>query len=152
METEFKDIKEKLSDVAGILNQFKSEAVQLRVLEFLISDNLGSSPARAVRKGKGTKKKRAQREKPESESIGGKSKKKVATGGGKGAYVTIGNLINGGFFKQPRTLKDIIEHCDKKMALKFKANEISGKMVRYLRDEKLSREKNKDGQYQYVKA
>lgn len=149
MESRFNEMKEKLGQVADILNQFKSEAVQLKVLEFLMSDSPGSSNESDVIK---KKRKRTKRERPGSDSTTPRAKRKSPSIGGKGAYVTIGNLIESGFFKQPRTLKDIIEYCDKKKALKFKANEISGKMVRYLRDGKLSRDKNKDGQYQYVKV
>ena len=54
------------------------------------------------------------------------------------------------FFKKPRTIGDILVHCETNLARKIKANEISGKLGRMVRNGELKRTKNADGQYEYT--
>ena len=60
-------------------------------------------------------------------------------------------LAESDFFKEPRTINDIIEHCKHNLARSFRANEFSGKLGRMVRNEELKRKKNKDHQYEYKK-
>jgi len=93
-----------------------------------------------------------------------RKKKKVAGGGGKrqakrkkaisasgrpGPGAMIDQLIEKNFFKKHRVLNDIIKHCKNNLAHKYKANEFSTPLARAIRNEKLKREKNKDGQFEY---
>ena len=52
---------------------------------------------------------------------------------------------------KPKTIGDIVKHCEHNMARKFKQNEFSGKLARLVRDGVLKRGKNADGQYEYKK-
>lgn len=93
-----------------------------------------------------------------------RKKKKVAGGGGKrqakrkkaisasgrpGPGAMIDQLIEKGFFKKHRVLSDIIEYCKNNLAHKYKTNEFSTPLARAIRNEKLKREQNKDGQFEY---
>lgn len=93
-----------------------------------------------------------------------RKKKKVAGGGGKrqakrkkaisasrrpGPGAMIDLLIGDDFFKKHRVLSDIIKHCKNNLAHKYKVNEFSTPLARAIRNKKLKREKNKDGQFEY---
>ena len=93
-----------------------------------------------------------------------RKKKKVAGGGGKrqakrtkaksasgrpGPGAMIDKLIAKGFFKKHRVMVDIIKHCKDNLAYKYKATDFSPTLGRCIRNEKLKREKNKDGHFEY---
>jgi hypothetical protein len=77
---------------------------------------------------------------------------RAASTSSRGASATIVDLLRNGFFKTPKTIAAIIAYASTHRGLHFKANECSGTLLRLLRDEKLKRAKNKDGQYEYTQA
>lgn len=64
----------------------------------------------------------------------------------------ISQLHADGFFKSPQTISAIVKHCGTSKGHHYKANECSPALLRLLRDGKLTRQKNKDGQYEYTQA
>lgn len=143
-------MKKQLGELASVLNAFKSEAVQLRLLDLLLGQETAEEPSKKQRHNRSAK--RAER-KPvpatASEESPGKKRKKAVSG--TGAPATLVQLLSTAFFNKPRTINDIIEHCKHKLARNFKANEFSGKLGRMVRNEELTREKNSDNQYEYKK-
>jgi hypothetical protein len=148
----FDEVKKQLSDLAGIINSFKSEAVQLRIVDLIFQGvrldrpveaketDVRVSAPRRVRTSTARGKKRA----------GNSDKKKGPTGRG-GPASLLSELINEGYFKEKRVLKEIIDYCANKKARTLKANELSGPLGRFVRDHRLDRDPNKDGQYEYFK-
>jgi hypothetical protein len=61
-------------------------------------------------------------------------------------------LLETGFFRTPKTIGMIVQHCASARGHHYKANECSPALLRLVRDEKLTREKNTDGQYEYTQA
>ncbi len=59
-------------------------------------------------------------------------------------------LVSESFFHIPRTIGEIVTHCEASLACNYKASDFSGALIRFVRDEKLKREKNSDGQYEYT--
>ena len=153
------DIKSKLAQLAPLLNSFKSEAVQLKLLEIIVgpgfSSNLKGEANNAAPKSSGKRKRKSKVEPQTHTGATGSAKppgKKKAVGSGSGAHATLNQLAQTDFFSKPRTINDIVQHCKDNLARTFKANEISGKLGRMVRDNELKRTKNKDGQYEYQKA
>ena len=145
------DIKKQLlSELATVLNAFKSEAVQLRLLDVLLGQEATEEPDKPHRRT-GSSKKSRQRVPAEkaTENSSGKKKKKAPSG--TGAPATLTQLLSTTFFDKPRTINDIIEHCRHNLARTFKANEFSGKLSRTVRNGELTRKKNADKQYEYEK-
>jgi hypothetical protein len=70
---------------------------------------------------------------------------------GTGAVATVTQLVEGDFFKKPRTIGAIVEHCKHNLARSFKTNEVSGKLVQLVRTNQLTRTTNADKQYEYKK-
>ena len=144
------DVKKQLTDLASLLNAFKSEAVQLRLLEFILGE--GSVPDTQSKQKNPiapTKNRRKRPKLPANKSVTPSSDKKKAMTSGNGAVATINQLLEGDFFKKPRVIGDIVKHCKDNLARSFKANEFSGKLGQLVRAEKLTRAKNKDLQYEY---
>lgn len=151
MMEKFGGMKKQLSELASVLNEFKSETVQLRILDLILGteppeDSTGHQKPRHPARRAG-----AQRtSKPEKgdSTTPGKRKKAI---GGTGPHATLNQLLSGNFFDKARTIKDIIEHCKHNLARTLKANEFSGKLGRMVRSGELTRKKNADNQYEYKK-
>lgn len=144
-----------LTELAEIINKFKSEAVQLRVIELLLNSSGSGGNAVAVQESttldRQPKSKRKARSKSPSKSDESRAPKKK-TSSGAGAVATLVKTFEDGYFKQPRTIGDICAHCEVNLARRIKPNEISGKLGRMVRSRELSRTKNSDGQYVYTNA
>jgi hypothetical protein len=149
------ELQKKLKAIADTVNTFKSEAVQLRIVEVLLG-HLGenvSAPAAPARRRKASGQSRRPRAKSAAAGEMTKPARKSPRGSGSpGAYAMINGLLGSGFFKTPKTISSIVEHCKTARGHHYKANECSPSLLRLLRDGKLTRKKNKDGQYEYTQA
>ena len=143
-------MKKRLSELATVLNEFKSETVQLRILELVLNEESlkdGSDQQQDVSHSSKVPVQKIVASKKNT-GVPGKRKKAAA---GAGAPSTLTQLLSGAFFDKPRTINDVIEHCKHNLARTFKANEFSGKLGRMVRDGDLTRKKNADNQYEYKK-
>jgi hypothetical protein len=150
----FDETKRQLAELATVLNSFKSEAVQLRIIELVLqgaadridpppSDDPGDRKRSAKTRGRGSAVRKATSENGEQ---GAKSRRR---GGGNGPIPTLEILIQEGFFKKHQTIGQIVEHCVSSKARNFKPNELSSPLGRLVRNNKLQRKKNADGQFEY---
>ena len=141
----FEEIKTQLSELSGIINSFKSEAVQLRIVELVFgleTEEEEKQEADVVAaKRKPAKKKAAKKSAP--------AKKSGNKPSGQGAVATLSKLVEDGFFDKPKSIGDIVEHCQHNLARTFKANDFSGKLGRLVREGDLTRAKNAENQYEY---
>jgi len=155
------EMQKRLKAIAEVVNAFKSEAVQLRVVEVLLGQ-LGVPPAPAnsvdSKPPKRIKRRRLsiktdstanEVEKAQPQKPARKAERALAS---PGAFAMISQLLGDKFFKTPRTISAIVAHCGTSKGHHYKANECSPVLLRLLRDGKLKREKNKDGQYEYTQA
>src|ERR1700733_6272011 len=148
--------RKQLTELATVLNSFKSEAVQLRLLEYILGENASAdqrkpSDENKARSGGKQRKQRKQRGAvPEAVTGGGRAAppKKRAAPGGNGPTATVTQLLEGDFFKKPQTIGAIVEHSKHNLARSFKANDISGKLGQLVRAGQLTRAKNADKQYE----
>lgn len=148
----FDEIKAQLKDLSEVINGFKSEAVQLRIVELVFgleNDEQGQNgtEGETVKPKPRRKTARKRTAKPSNENPSPKKSGKRASG--QGAVATLTRLVEEGFFESPRTIGDVVEHCDHNLARKFKANEFSGKLGRLVREGTLARTKNSENQYEY---
>jgi hypothetical protein len=61
-------------------------------------------------------------------------------------------LISSGYFSTPRTLADLQQTLQHERALRYKPTDLSPGMTRLIREGRLARAKNADGQYEYIAA
>jgi hypothetical protein len=154
--TDTNDLQSRLKSFADTVNAFKSEAVQLRVIDALMAQ-LGPAARPPGSESASRRVRRTARKSPKSGPSLDASPKASAsrprkTPSGPGAFAGISQLLDSGFFSSGKTIGDIVAHCKAAKGHHYKANECSPALLRLLRDEKLTREKNDAGQYEYTKA
>ena len=141
--------------LAEVVNAFKSEAVQLRIIDLLFgASRREDEETEASVTENGGRSRAARRRSPEkAENGNGSSDRKAGRAGGRpGARATLSKLHADGFFKKPQTLGALVKHAETNMALKYNQSDFSGSLARYVRDGKLKRTKNSENQYEYVQA
>ena len=147
----FDHVKKQLKELAAVINEFKSEAVQIRVVEFLFQQ-MGLEPANTGKSGdegdKVRKKKKSAGSGPKSEKKK-TSTKRVSKGGRPGPGTMLNTLIEKEFFKKPRVVQDIINHCKSKTGYTYKTGELSVGLIRAIRNQSLKRSKNDQKQWEY---
>lgn len=148
----FDSIKTQLKEVADIINLFKSEAVQLRIVDRLLGKSVSEDDSTSIRNDpvvtlSPTKRKRKIKDKggSNSELDGDQVKKPRSVNGPKSV---IDQLIADGFFSKPKTMSEILIHCSHKLAKVFKTSDMSPTLIRAVRNQNLKRDK-KDDQYVY---
>jgi hypothetical protein len=158
--SDFEETQSRIKAIADVVNAFKSEAVQLRVVEVLLaqlgvasqaaSPGDGTAPKRTKRRRTGTKTESPAEVVKDTQR---KSKPRAArSSSSPGAFAMTSQLLAEDFFKTPRTIGSIVTHCGTTKGHHYKASECSPALLRLLRDGKLKRQKNKDGQYEYNQA
>ncbi len=147
----FDSIKKQLTELASVLNAFKSEAVQLRILDFIIGQESLKESNEKPDNTSMSRKKRPQLTMNQKKADNAPSTTRKSAPVGSGAPAMLNQLLSSSFFDKSRTIKDIIEHCKQNLARTFKANEFSGKLGRMVRNGELTRKKNADKQYEYKK-
>ena len=150
---DFENTKKQLSELADTINKFKSEAVQLRLLELLfdVRPHEIDTPVPESKPASSRKAKRKQSQTKASTESPAKPKVKKQLSSGTGAVALLSRLYNEGYFSTPRTNNDVCTHASTNLARKIKPNEISGKLGRMVRENELARKKNADNQYEYSK-
>jgi hypothetical protein len=151
----FAEMKKQLAELSTVLNAFKSEAVQLRLLDLIFGEDEEVASAQAPNSETNAVKRRKRKPKtktPADDSAASTPAKRKQVSSGTGALATLNRLVDEKFFDKPRTISDIIGHCKNDKAQTFKPNDISGKLIRLVRSKKLNRQKNTDNQYAYSKA
>lgn len=150
----FEVVRKQLKELSEVINSFKSESVQLRIVDLIfgleepeLDDETEEDNPPKTNKTRKKKTKKAKTKKTASKKKSGSKSQS-----GHGAVATITALSEGDYFDKSRSINDIVSHCSTNMAKKIKPNDISGKLARLIRDGVLTRVKNKDNQYEYKKA
>jgi len=156
----FEEVKRQLAELSDSINKFKSEQVQLKIVELIFrhatSGGADDMPPVADVTGapsKGTGRKRRARKAKEVDSppsANGGKKRSTAKPRGNGPAPTLQLLIDRGFFNQKRTIGDVVEYCKNSLARTIPMNQLSTPLARLVRDEKLTRSKNAENQFEYI--
>lgn len=145
----FDELKKQLNELSGVINSFKSESVQLEILKMIFTpatlreDNYNKlNSVRETKKYKNNKTKK---------SPIGTENSKTKKYSKLGPANILNQLIEEGFFDKPKTINEITQHSESSKGKKIKSGDYSSVLVRFIRDSKLKREKNNEGQYEYTK-
>ena len=141
-------LKDDLRKLAGVLNQFRSEAVQVRLLEQFsrILPSPGSelvNPTEKPRRGRPPK---VQTSVIQPNVVPARRKGKRSAMGATGA---LNALLSKGYFKSRRTIADIVQACESKVGVSIKVTNLSGPLARFVQEGKLQRAKNKADKFEY---
>src|SRR5438876_10164402 len=111
------ELKTELKELAEILNQFKSEAVQLKVLDMLGSRLSSPDAVPKARKGKRLKERQQTEAQAEAGEKSGKrnARATISPAGGHGAHSIILRLLDEGFFGKAQTISKITKHASERL-------------------------------------
>ena len=131
-------LKTQLLEISEVVNSFKSEAVQLKIIEKLL-DTIAEE--NRVENGD-----HSTHNKQETLTKGIYNKK-------PGATKILYQLLSGEFFSQARTISAIAEYCREQFKANFKTSELSGILLKLANENKLVRQRSHDNnRFEYIKA
>lgn len=155
MQKQFQELKRQLAELSETINKFESEAVQLRIVELVFNRALGGgmnfSEPEAVAYESGPATARRIERKTARPAPAAKSRARSSMPSASGAVAALSNLVEGDYFKEKRTIGDIVQQCQDAFGTRYKSNAFSGPLSRYARKGVLKREKNAEGNYVYYK-
>ena len=144
MSKHIEKLKKQLTEISEVVNSFKSEAVQLKIVEKLLDVIIESDKAEAesteVVAKKGYK---AKTEDIEPSFVNGRKK--------PGATKVLNQLLSTDFFYTPRSIASIANYCKDNFDSDFKTSELSGILLKLANEHKLRRERSEDNnRFEYV--
>jgi hypothetical protein len=147
MSKHIKKLKKQLVEISEVVNSFKSEAVQVKIIERLldviIEGEKGENEGAELLSKKGGKYKLE----PEHENgfAQGMGRKKP------GATKILNQLLSTDFFHVPRSISSIATYCKDNFDSDFKTSELSGILLKLANEHKLRRERSNDNnRFEYV--
>lgn len=147
-------LKNQLLDLAETLNAFKSEAVQLKIAERLLdvffTDEQGPGDEDQEHQEASFTSRRAKRINTNGRMQEGTNmRERKSTGATKAMY----RLLQSDFFNQPKSIAAIADRYNEEFNENFKTSEISGILLKSVKENLLKREKNQENKrYEYVKV
>lgn len=144
------NLKTQLLDLAEILNAFKSEAIQVKIAEKLLDNILLEVLPQANQEVQNYASRRAKRISQNKEwQPDLPLRERKPTGATKAMY----RLLNTDFFDQPQSISAIANRYKEEFNEEFKTSEISGILLKSVKDNVLKREKNQSNKrFEYVKT
>ena len=143
MSKHIEKLKKQLTEISEVVNSFKSEAVQLkiidRLLDVLVDFDKSDAESTELFNKKGQKR----------DEIDGYP---FAQGRKKpGATKILNQLLSTDFFVTPRSISSIATYCKDNFDSDFKTSELSGILLKLANENKLRRERSNDNnRFEYV--
>jgi len=136
-------LKKQLIELSEVVNAFRSEAVQVKIVDKLLDAMIDFEKGEADSNGE-----IFARKKPERHVANTLASRKKP-----GATRVLNQLINTDFFKTPHSIAAIAEYCKAKFDSDFKTSELSGILLKLSNENKLIRQRNNDNnRFEYVKV
>jgi len=145
MSKHIEKLKKQLTEISEVVNAFKSEAVQLKIVEKLLDVIIDSEKGESDSIELLTKKGPKQRLEYENGNGVAYSRKKP------GATKILNQLLSSDFFYTPRSIASIANYCKDNFDSDFKTSELSGILLKLANENKLRRERSQDNnRFEYV--
>jgi hypothetical protein len=122
----FDEVKKQLAELSEIVNKFKSEQVQLKIIERIFKGTPDENPGDETDDHASSARRRGSRKKTAPSGGTDSAKKKAPKAKGTGPGPTLDVLITEGFFSKARTLREIIDHSRDSLARTIKQTDMSG--------------------------
>jgi hypothetical protein len=145
MSKHIEKLKKQLIEISEVVNSFKSEAVQVKIIDKLFDamseaeqhDNEGNNTDILNKKAR-----------KQSENYS------VTTGRKKlGATKVLNQLLGTDFFEKAQSISSIANFCKHNYNSDFKTSELSGILLKLAKENKLRRERNNDNnRFEYIRA
>jgi hypothetical protein len=145
MSKHIEKLKKQLVEVAEVVNSFKSEAVQVRIIDRLLEVMIESEKGDAEGGEMFGKKVRKLRVEDDGGAVAGRKK--------PGATKILNQLLNTDFFDTQRSISSIANYCKDQYDSDFKTSELSGILLKLANENKLRRERsNENNRFEYIRA
>ena len=146
MSKHIEKLKKQLMEISEVVNAFKSEAVQVRVVDRLLDAMMELEKADTDTAEVFSKRAYRQRGSDEGGYPARTAKK-------PGATKILNQLITSDFFDVPHSISSIANYCKDNFDSDFKTSELSGILLKLANEHKLRRERsNENNRFEYVKA
>ena len=144
MSKHIEKVKKQLTEISEVVNSFKSEAVQLKIVEKLLDIIIDSDKGETEAMELFNKKTHKQKS-DHDENIFAHDRKKP------GATKVLNQLLSTDFFYTPRSIASIANYCKDNFDSDFKTSELSGILLKLANEGKLRRERSQDNnRFEYV--
>jgi hypothetical protein len=144
MSKHIEKLKKQLVEVSEVVNAFRSEAVQVRIIDRLLEVMIDSEKMDAEGTEILSKKKRMTYSDAEGNNIPGRKK--------PGATKILNQLLHTDFFNISRSIAKIADYCREQFDADFKTSELSGILLKLANEHKLRRERNdENNRFEYIK-
>lgn len=143
MSKQTEKLKKQLVEISDVINAFKSEAVQVKIIDRLLDtmiewDKEGGDDHFA--------RKTMRLQSDDSHRSNGGTRK-------PGATKVLNQLLQTDYFDQPHSIADIATYCKDQYDSDFKTSELSGILLKLANESKLRRERSEENnRFEYVKA
>jgi hypothetical protein len=136
-------LKKQLSEISEVVNSFKSEAVQLKIVEKLLDVIIDTEKSETEGAELFIKKGKQRSDDNDNDAANGRKK--------PGATKVLNQLLSTDFFYTPRSIASIANYCKDNFDSEFKTSELSGILLKLANEHKLRRERSQDNnRYEYV--
>jgi hypothetical protein len=147
MSKHIEKLKKQLIEIAEVVNSFRSEAVQVRVVDKLLEALLESE--KVDNDNTELFNKRGYKQRLDSEEGYADSK----LGKKPGATKVLNQLLSTDFFDIPHSISSIADYCKENFDSEFKTSELSGILLKLANEGKLRRERsNENNRFEYVRT
>ncbi len=146
MSKQIEKLKKQLIDISEVVNSFKSEAVQVKIIDKLfdamVESDRGETDGHEL-----YKKGRKQKADYDTDNYPFSSGRKKP-----GATKILNQLLSTDFFNVPQSISSIADFCKTNFNSDFKTSELSGILLKLAKENKLKRERNhNNNRFEYVK-
>jgi hypothetical protein len=147
MSKQIDELKKQLVEISDVVNSFKSEAVQVRVVDRLLDAIIENERSENIWNGIANKR---------SNTINATINSKYDVGGVEkklGATKILNQILHTDYFDTPHSIAAIAEYCKEFYASDFKTSELSGILLKMANEHKLVRQRNLDNnRFEYIRA
>ncbi|MDT3402404.1 hypothetical protein [Mucilaginibacter terrae] len=142
MSKQTEKLKKQLVEISDVINAFKSEAVQVKIIDRLLDTMMDWDKEGDDHFARKTM--RLQQD-DNHRPNGGVRK--------PGATKVLNQLLQTDYFDQPHSIADIATYCKDQYDSDFKTSELSGILLKLANESKLRRERSEENnRFEYVKA
>jgi len=147
MSKHIEKLKKQLLEISEVVNSFRSEAVQVKVIDRLLDAMIESEKGEIDGADAFNRRVRRTRQTDDDENLSTNGRKKP------GATKVLNQLLLTDFFNSSHSISEIADYCKENYNSDFKTSELSGILLKLAKENKLKRERSDDNnRFEYVKA
>jgi hypothetical protein len=147
MSKHIEKLKKQLLEISEVVNSFRSEAVQVKIIDRLLDAMIESEKGDIEGGDVLSRRGRKIRQGDDEENALSAGRKKP------GATKILNQLLSTDFFSARHSISEIADYCKENYESDFKTSELSGILLKLAKENKLKRERSNDNnRFEYVKV